>query len=309
MKLKRDLGTSFNQDIPLILSLIESLVKPILLYASDFWGCFNLPKSNPIENFYMSMLKQVLGVQKRATNVGVLLELGKTPLCFEAKKLSIKNWERIIRGNANDLLLMSLQESKGLNLPWTSYIKTNLENVGLLNFYIDDHSSKPPFVSKRLFQRLCDIFHQETFEKIRGERSKLRTYALFKKELGYEQYLTDIKNVTVRTNVTKFRLSNHQLMIEVGRYKGIRNENERYCPFCPGMVENEFHFLFSCPIYRVQRLIFLTPLINVVHNFSFIPDKQKIELVMSHMDQNLCNYISNSMDLREFLVLKPKRSQ
>ena len=31
MKIRRDLGPNFNQDIPLILSLIDSLVKPILL--------------------------------------------------------------------------------------------------------------------------------------------------------------------------------------------------------------------------------------------------------------------------------------
>ena len=90
MKIKRDLGPGFNQDVRLILSLIDSLVKPILLYGSDFWGCFNLQKSNHIDIFYMSMLKQILGVQKQTTNDGVLLELGMTPLSFDAKKLAIK---------------------------------------------------------------------------------------------------------------------------------------------------------------------------------------------------------------------------
>ena len=36
MKLKYELGSSFNQDILTTLSLIDSLIKPILLYASDF---------------------------------------------------------------------------------------------------------------------------------------------------------------------------------------------------------------------------------------------------------------------------------
>ena len=201
MKVKRDLGQGFNQDIPLILSLIDSLVKPILLYASDFWGCFKLPKSNHIDTFYMSMLKQVLGVQKQTVNDGVLLELGKTPLNFDAKKFSIKNWERIIRGNANGPLLTSFQESVNLNLPLTSLIKINLESIGLLNFYNGNHSSKTPFVFKKFFQRLCDIFHQDTLAKIQGNRSKLRTYAIFKKELGFEKYLTDIKNISTRINV------------------------------------------------------------------------------------------------------------
>ena len=135
------------------------------------------------------------------------------------KKFSIKNWERIIRGKANIPLMESYQESLELDLPWISSIKSTLENIGLLNFYNGDYAAKPPFVYKKLFQRLSDIFHQETFSKINDERSKLRTYAIFKKEQGFEKYLTDIKNTSVRKNVTKFRLSNHKLMIEVGRHQ------------------------------------------------------------------------------------------
>ena len=105
MKIKSDLGTSFNQDVQLVLSLVQSLIKPILLYASDFWGCFKFPKNNPIETFYMSILKQILGVQKQTTNDGVLLELGLKPLLFDAKKFAVKNWERMIRGDGNSPLL------------------------------------------------------------------------------------------------------------------------------------------------------------------------------------------------------------
>ena len=305
MKIKNDLGASFNLDIPLILSLVQSLVKPILLYASDFWGCLRLPKNNPVETFYLSILKQILGVQKQTTNDGVLLELGLTPLLFDAKKLAIKNWERIIRGNANMPLLSSLQESVDLDLPWTSLIKTNLENIGLLNFYTEDHSSQPPFVFKRTFERLCDMFYQESFEKINSDRSKLRTYAIFKKEKGYEKYLSDTKNVKIRKNVTKFRLSNHKLMIEVGRHQGT-DINERFCPFCSHSVEDEVHFLFYCPTYETQRIKYLHPITRRIHNFPFLPNAQKLELVMCSMDENVCNFISNSMDIREFLISHPR---
>ena len=308
MKIKYDLGPSFNEDIPLILSLIQSLVKPILLYASDFWGCLKPPRNNPVEIFYMSMLKQVLGVQKQTTNDGVFLELGMTPLSFDAKKFSIKNWERIIRGKANIPLMESYQESLELDLPWISSIKSTLENIGLLNFYNGDYTAKPPFVYRKLFQRLSDIFHQEIFSKINGERSKLRTYAIFKKEQGFEKYLADIKNTNVRKNVTKYRLSNHKLMIEVGRHQKIDAE-QRFCPFCPNAVEDEFHFLLYCPTYDIQRSAFLDPITSIIHNFSLLPDSQKFELVMSHMDPDLCSFISNSMDVREFLVNNPRRLQ
>ena len=90
MKMRNDMGPSFNEDILGTLLLIESLIKPILLYASDFWGCLKLPKNNPIENLHMMMCKQLLGVQRQTTNIGVLLELGRIPLNVFASKFAIK---------------------------------------------------------------------------------------------------------------------------------------------------------------------------------------------------------------------------
>ena len=86
MKLKNDLGSSFNQDILTTLSLIDSLIKPILLYASDFWGCLKMPSNNPVAKLLLTIYKQLLGVQKQTTDLGVLLELGTVPLMIFAKK-------------------------------------------------------------------------------------------------------------------------------------------------------------------------------------------------------------------------------
>ena len=70
------------------------------------------------------------------------------------------------------------------------------------------------------------------------------TYSLFKTEIGLEKYLVETKNVADRVATTKFRLSNHKLMIEVGRHEDTPRER-RFCPFCPHAIENEFHFMFS----------------------------------------------------------------
>ena len=119
------------------------------------------------------------------------------------------------------------------------------------------------------------------------------------------EYITDTKSVTTRKNVTKFRLSNHKLLIEVGRHQGLE-ANERFCPFCTHSVEDEMHFIFECSIYKDQRNRFLVPITSQIHNFSFLPRDQKFELVMCSMDENVCNFISNSMEIREFLMSKPR---
>ena len=74
-------------------------------------------------------------------------------------------------------------------LPWTNSVKTILEKNGMLSFYLNDYSSKPPFISKRVFDRIVDTFHQNSFASINTDTSKLRTYALFKKKYWLRKIL------------------------------------------------------------------------------------------------------------------------
>ena len=213
MKLKKDLGTSFDQDIMTTLTLIDTMIKPILLYNSDFWGCLKLPKNNPIENLHMMMCKQLLGVHKSTTNCGVLLELGRKPFAIYAIKQAVKNWERIRKNKANPLVIASYNDALENNLLWLSRIKLTLEENGMLSFFQNSHADKPIFIYKKIFERLSDQFHQTSFAYINDENSKLRTYAIFKGEIGLENYLSVIKNTHRRKHVSKFRLSNHRLVI------------------------------------------------------------------------------------------------
>ena len=115
-----------QKDVVTALRLFDSLIKSILLYNRDFWGGLKLPKNNPVENLQMRVFKEVLGVSRKTTNVGVLLELGRTPLHIEAISLCVKNWERIRKGEANDNISRSCSEASELNLPWNEGIQKNL---------------------------------------------------------------------------------------------------------------------------------------------------------------------------------------
>ena len=304
MKLKGDLGSSFNENIPLSLKLIDTLIKPILLYASDFWGPLKLPKNNPIENLHMHMCKRLIGVQKQTTNLAVLLELGRVPLSLESTKLAIKNWERIKGGQANPILINSLKDAEEHNLPWVQNIRGILERNGLLALYLGNHTDKKPFIYKKLYERMSDIFHQDSFSDIRNQEHKLRTYSLFKKEIGFEKYLIRMKNVPKRTQITKFRLSNHRLMIEIKRHDKTPKE-KRFCPFCINKVEDECHFLLECPQYTHLREIEVLPILESP-KLTNLSKPEKFGILMSELSIEVTNLINNSLDLREFLLSKPK---
>ena len=302
MKLKSSLGNTFRQDISITLDLIHSMIKPILLYMSDFWGCLKLPKSNPIENLQMMMCKQILGVQRQTTNIGVQLELGQVPLSYHAVKLAVKNWERIRQRKANSLVLECYKEASLENSPWISSIKRYLEMNGMLCFFVQEYENKPFFIHKKLFQKLSDQFHQGSFEQINKEESKLRTYGVFKNKIGMEKYLLTIKNPKIRSKVSKFRLSNHDLMIETGRHKGMPKEL-RFCNFCPNTVETETHFLLHCHAYKTLRDKLLT---HTNPNFEYYTEQHKLQALLTDMDYSVAKYIANSLDLRQFLINKHK---
>ena len=305
MKLKNTLGNAFNKNIITTLNLIDALVKPILMFNSDFWGCLKLPKPNPIENLHMMMCKHILGVQKQTTNIGVLLELGRVPMHLYAVPLAIKNWERIKQGKANVLLMSSYNDAMEQNLQWISSTKEYLERNGLLRLFINSYENKPLFIHKKLFQTLLDKFHQNSFEAIENNQGKLRTYGIFKKEIGFENYLSNVKDPKKRIIVTKFRLSNHKLMIEVGRHHNIPKEF-RFCPFCSTKVETEAHFLLECPVYNTLREKMLCSINAQIPNFKYYPEIYQIQHLLSREDLLVTNYIVLAGELREFLTNKNK---
>ena len=134
------------------------------------------------------------------------------------------------------MVMSSYIDAMGEQLPWILGIRKSLEINGLLSLFTNEYPGKPPFIAKKLQAALVDQFHQNAIASIKNENSKLRTYALFKSEIGMEEYLTEIKNVSTRMQITKFRISNHKLMIEIGRHLEIK-PHLSFCPFCRNVVE------------------------------------------------------------------------
>ena len=99
------------------------------------------------------------------------------------------------------------------HLLWITNIKHALENNGMLVYFINSYDSKPLFISRKIYVTVSDEFHQNAFQIIRNVRSKVNPYSIVKTEIGFESYVTKIKNTTKRGEMTKFRLSNHNLMI------------------------------------------------------------------------------------------------
>ena len=54
--------------------------------------------------------------------------------------------------------------------------------------------------------------------------------------------------------ITRWRLSDHNLIIETGRYsRPIVDRADRKCEIC-NVIEDEYHAIFVCPLYKGIRV-------------------------------------------------------
>ena len=84
-------------------------------------------------------------------------------------------------------------------------------------------------------------------------KPKLRTYALFKTHFDTEKYITQNLSRKQRSMLGQLRSGILPLEIETGRFRNIP-PHKRICHVCnQNNVENEYHFLFACPLYEVLR--------------------------------------------------------
>ena len=200
--LKGKMGHYFMSYPSTTLHLSDTLIKPILLYNSDYWGCLKLPKNNPIENLHMRFCKEILGVQRQTTNVGVLFELGRIPITTYGMKSCMKHYSRIhILEKANKLVLPAHLLSLNCALKWTEGVKSQLNRSGV------GSENRNPFLYNTFFKRISDTFHQDAFTTINSEESKLRTFGKLKTTIGISPYLTQVKHLDSRKALSKVCLS------------------------------------------------------------------------------------------------------
>ena len=93
-----------------------------MLYTSDFWGCLKVPKDTPVQILFMSICKQIPGVQKQTTNSVwcVIRTRIDSPPLVRYEGLS-ENWERLRGQKAYDLLLASYRDGEKVRLPWRRF--------------------------------------------------------------------------------------------------------------------------------------------------------------------------------------------
>ena len=108
-----------------------------------------------------------------------------------------------------------------------------------------------------------------TVIKYRIPETSRKDDSSFKNEYVTSSYLELTSSVSDRRTLTKLRISNHKLMIELGRYTPRDN---RLCPVCDcNKTEDEIHFLFYCSKYATIRDNFYKKIQPIIQNANRLP--------------------------------------
>ena len=238
--------------------IFDTMISPVLTYNSEVWGAylksdFDHWDKSPIEKVHLRFCKLYLNVNKKATNIACRAELGRFPLKIAIDQRILNYILHLKAQPENSIVNQAFKLSKQLHSKDRNGFYTNVTNLlKSQNMTIDSISTKHnvnSYITKTK-ETYIDLWKN----KIRNS-TKLEFYNIFKTNYNCEQYLNIINDPIQRRNYTNFRVSNHNLMIESGRYghTKIPKENRR-CQVCNSdHIENERHLIFSCTCYNELR--------------------------------------------------------
>ncbi len=165
-------------------------------------------------------------------------------LCNDPSKLS----------NIFYKLLYNMSERGVYHAEWIKAVKSRLIKYDMYNFWEDQREMR--MSNYNMFKTVCKQRIQDYYKKewqiSVNESSKCYLYKGFKSELNLESYLLKVPD-SLRIPLTKFRLCNHKLPIEIGRYQNI-DRQFRVCIKClNGDIGDEYHYLFICNFFSGER--------------------------------------------------------
>ena len=234
------------------IKLFDTMVLPILCYGCEVWG---FHAALDVERVHLKFLKQILGVRIQTCNNAVYGEIGRVLLSIIRKVRILKFWFKIIK-NPNSLLYKIFQDQINNSYldSWASKVKQLFNELGFS--FLWNNSNITNLQLTRIIERVYDQYYQNWYEALRAS-SKLSTYRTIKTKFAAEKYLNSVTDGRHRSELAKLRCSAHRLAVEDGRYRNIERQ-QRLCIHCQmSVIEDEYHFLLTCPFYREIRIKYI----------------------------------------------------
>jgi hypothetical protein len=275
----------------------ESMVRPILEYASEIWGHKDYASIN---NVFLRAERAYLGVGKYTPNNAVVGDIGWTPPVVRQKASLVRWWCKMVRMDVSRLTRCAFDANvyhaeNGRN-NWALRTKKILKDIELHNIYEYDnvfqYSIKWYF--KTAERRLFDLYEANWYNMLHNDnrpnplcKNKLRVYRTFKHSIRAEEYVTKYMCSQDRRCFAQFRCGVAPLRCETDRYNrgNYIPYEQRICNMCNlNTVENEFHVFCVCPVYSDIRKCLYEEVQNVYPHFMNADFEDKFIMLFNRGD-------------------------
>lgn len=220
------LAINENTPIDVKLLVLDSCVYNALLYGFECMGDISCIEEK-LKKIETKALKAILGVKKGTSNDLIFHELRRGSIIARIKDRQYNFYKKLSElPTENAIVKLVIDQCKESEM-MKYYQNLSGENVAdemkeRENRIIASESSMPIYYQHMGLMDKCEI---------------------------YSSMLCD----HFRTVLTRWRLSNHKLRIETGRYTiPYTIRQDRLCTLC-GSVEDEHHVIFDCPRYTDVR--------------------------------------------------------
>ena len=113
---------------------------------------------------------------------------------------------------------------------WATKVRILLYKYGFGEVWFNQGVAHTQIFIMKFRKRLEDCYLQEWHDDI-NTSSKLSLFSIIKTNYDLEPYLQCIRYKSLYRILAKFRISNHQLSIETGRYENLEVD-DRICKMC-----------------------------------------------------------------------------
>ena len=264
-------------------------------------SCINY--ETPLCLVHIFFCKFVLGVGKYSSDIATKAELGRYPIAKNAITHSLKYWltlnNKCIPNFDKKFVFLSTNNNHVFS-SFDKHIQALLTHMGYNHVCVN----KTTFSINALICSLKLKFREKYINYfkhgINNPDSKLRTYRLFKSSYHMENYIMLNVNKQLIYQLARFRISNHCLAIERGRFATKNKDGkytntptaERLCKFCiDNAVEDKLHFMVSCSLYDKRRQTFFNSLNDLLPDFVKSNSTEQFIFLLSTNDTEILNLL------------------
>ena len=186
-------------------------------------------------------------------------------------------WNKLIIMDDSRLRKNIFKWNKQLKPGWRQNVYDVFRSLNCEDLFIENHIIDLNFVRSTLHEFYCNNWIN-TIACV----PKIRIYTLYKDEYLTEPYVEYVVNRAHRSALAKFRYGILPRSVETGSFNVIPLEF-RLCVFCDdNVVEDEYHFFFSCNLYNDLRSSLFDYLRQDVTDFDTLHLNDIMIYLMSH---------------------------